>query len=340
MYNSPDKKISQTTIGNKNIASISLDLDNQWSYMKIHGDSGWEKFPSYLDRFIPHVLKLLDQLNLKTTFFIVGQDAAIDKNKKYIRQIVETGHEIGNHSFHHESWLHLYPKEKIRDEILRAENYIENATGVKPVGFRGPGFSWSNNLLEVLSELNYEYDASTLPTFIGPFARFYYFRTTKLTSEEKKERKKLFGTFRDGLRPVKPYFWKIDGNKELLEIPVTTIPMLKIPFHLSYLIYLNSISSFLMKQYLQVAISFCKITKTAPSFLLHPLDLIGGDMIPELNFFPGMNVKSELKTKIFIEVINLLSKNFELVNMSKHAYLFKNNNYKQAKLNEKDNTPN
>jgi len=305
----------------KNIASISLDLDNQWSYMKIHGDSGWEKFPSYLNIFIPHVLEVLDQLRLKITFFIVGQDAALDKNAEYLSMISANGHEIGNHSFHHESWLHLYPKYKIRDEIVTAEKYIEKVTGTKTTGFRGPGFSWSQNLLEVLSELNYEYDASTLPTFIGPFARFYYFRTTKLTPAERKERKKLFGTFRDGLRPVKPYFWEINGTGKLLEIPVSTIPILKIPFHLSYLIYLNTISPFLMKQYLHTAIFFCKVTNTAPSFLLHPLDLIGGDMIPELKFFPGMNVKSEQKTKIFINVINNLSSNFKLLNMSSHACL-------------------
>ena len=35
------------------VASISLDLDNQWSYMKTHGDPGWESFPSYLDAFVP-----------------------------------------------------------------------------------------------------------------------------------------------------------------------------------------------------------------------------------------------------------------------------------------------
>ncbi len=308
----------------KNIASISLDLDNQWSYMKIHGDTGWEIFPSYLDKFIPIVIDMLNKLNLKITFFIVGQDAALEKNKESLSMIVKNGHELGNHSFNHESWLHLYPKEKIRDEILTAEKYITEISGVKPVGFRGPGFSWSENLLDVLSELGYQFDASTLPTFIGPLARFYYMRTTNLTVEEKKERKKLFGAFKDGFRSVKPYFWNVNGNKKLLEIPVTTIPFIKTPFHLSYLIYLNNISPFLMKQYLTTAIAFCKITNTSPSFLLHPLDLISGDLVPELKFFPGMNVKSETKTNLFLDVINLLSKNFELVNMSKHASLIKN----------------
>ena len=26
----------------KPIASLSLDLDNKWSYMKTHGDAGWD----------------------------------------------------------------------------------------------------------------------------------------------------------------------------------------------------------------------------------------------------------------------------------------------------------
>ena len=89
---SPDNK--------KPLASISLDLDNQWSYMKIHGDEGWEKYPSYFDIFIPHVLDILDELNLKITFFIVGKDAENDANRKYLKMITQRGHEVGNHSYH------------------------------------------------------------------------------------------------------------------------------------------------------------------------------------------------------------------------------------------------
>ncbi len=66
-------------------ASISLDLDNQWSYMKTHGDSGWDKFPSYFDIVIPRVLDILDKLSLKITFFIVGKDAALEKNRDALK---------------------------------------------------------------------------------------------------------------------------------------------------------------------------------------------------------------------------------------------------------------
>jgi len=303
----------------KPLASISLDLDNQWSYMKIHGDEGWEKYPSYLDIFVPHVLQVLDDLDLKITFFIVGQDAALEKNHKYLKMIVERGHEIGNHSFHHESWLQTYSREQIEKEIELAEETILNVTGQKTIGFRGPGFSWSNDLLEVLQKRGYIFDASTLPTYIGPLARLYYFWTSGLSKEERKERKELFGTFKDGLRPLKPYHWKLSNNKTLLEIPVTTIPIVKIPFHLSYLLYISSFSMGLMKLYLNFAILMCKITRTRPSFLLHPLDLIGGDQVPELAFFPGMNVQSNKKVEVFKTAIKTLAKHYQLVNMSSHA---------------------
>ena len=300
----------------KPIAGISLDLDNQWSYMKIHGDEGWDKYPSYFDIFIPHILDILDELDLKITFFIVGKDTETEENRKYLRMITERGHEVGNHSYHHESWLQTYSYEKIENEIINAEEAILQATGQRPRGFRGPGFSWSMDLLEVIKKRGYLYDASTLPTWLGPIARAYYFWKSDLPKEEKKARKELFGTFREGLRPNKPYYHKLANNNKLLEIPVTTIPILRVPFHLSYLIYLSGISDFLMKFYLYFAIFFCKITNTKPSYLLHPLDLIGGDKIQALAFFPGMNLGSEHKIKVFKYVIKTFQKHYLLRPMS------------------------
>ena len=181
--------------GSKPLASVSLDLDNKWSYMKTHGDPGWDTFPSYLDIVVPRVLDFLKERNLKITFFVVGQDAALEKNHKALRSLADAGHEIGNHSFNHEPWLHLYSEEKIEAELRMAEEHIEKATGRKPMGFRGPGFSLSLSTLKVLKHLGYAYDCSTFPTYLGPLARMYYFMTTKLSEEEKHERSKLFGTF-------------------------------------------------------------------------------------------------------------------------------------------------
>ncbi|MBS1620207.1 MAG: polysaccharide deacetylase family protein [Bacteroidetes bacterium] len=300
-------------------ASISLDLDDKWSYMKVHGDAGWETFPSYLDIVLPITLDILDKLDIKITFFIVGQDAAIEKNGPLLRSIAERGHEVANHSFHHESWLKTYSKDKIEEEIRLAEEAILKATGKRTNMFRGPGFSWSSDLLEVLQSRNYVFDASILPTYLSPLMRKYYFWKSKLTKEQKKSRKELFGSFREGFYPLKPFKWKLKNGKSLLEIPVTTMPVFKIPFHQSYLIYISNISSLLMKMYLRFSIFMCKLTKTSPSYLLHPLDLIGSREAPELEFFPGMKMQKEKKIKIFEFALSRLKKNFELLPMGAFA---------------------
>jgi hypothetical protein len=280
----------------KPLASMSLDLDDQWSYMKVHGDEGWENHPSYLDIVVPFVLDLLDELKIRITFFIVGQDAAIEKNQTVLRMIIERGHEIGNHSFHHESWLKTYSKEKIEEEIIRAEDAIFEATGIRTRCFRGPGFSWSNDLLEVLQKRNYTFDASILPTYISPLMRMYYFWNSRLSKEERESRKELFGSYKEGFYSLKPFNWRLNNEQTLLEIPVTTMPVFKIPFHLSYLLYISGYSMFLMKAYLNFSLFLCKLTKTSPSVLLHPLDLISGDKVPQLSFFSGLDIKTEKKS--------------------------------------------
>lgn len=303
----------------KPVAAVSIDMDNQWSYMKTHGDEGWEKYPSYFSALVPHVLELLDELHLSITFFLVGIDVQRDENAPFVKMITDRGHETGNHSLTHEPWLHLFPRSRILDELQTTHDAIAAVTGNGPRGFRGPGFSWSPDLLSVLVEMGYKYDASTLPTFIGPLARLYYFWTSSLEKEERNTRKKLFGTVADGFRPVRPYTWQLPDSSRVLELPVTTIPIVRTPFHLSYLIYLNRYSPYLMEKYLQVAVTLCKLTGTQPSFLLHPLDVLGGDQVPELRFFPGMDVDADSKRMTFLKVMRLLKRHFRLEDMSQYA---------------------
>jgi len=301
------------------LASLSLDADNLWSYLKTHGDPGWETRPSYLPVFFPPVLDALDALGLRITFFCVGVDADREENLAAFQSLTARGHEIGNHSYEHEPWLGRYSREALECELTRTEDALERATGQRPRGFRGPGYSWSPTLLELLAERGYRYDASTLPTYLGPLARRYYFMTARLTEAQRRERAGLFGTFRDGLRPVKPYLWALPSGRRLLEIPVTTFPVLKVPFHLSYLLYLSRIAEPLMLAYLRTALAACRLTRTEPSFLLHPLDLLGGDQVRQLAFFPGMDLTGKRKIALFLKVLGVLGEHFRLVNMSQHA---------------------
>lgn len=303
----------------KPVASLSMDLDNQWSYMKTHGDAGWESFPSYLDIVVPRILDLLDEMGLVITFFVVGQDAAMPENQDAIRQLSLRNHELGNHSFRHEPWVHRYGAGEIEREVRLTDEWLHRLSGRKPVGYRGPGFSWDRRLLKTLWRHGYLYDASTLPSFLGPVARMYYFRTADLSTREKEARSKLFGRFTDGFNPVKPYLVDLGRKRQILEIPVTTVPWLKTPFHLSYLIYLNRISPLMMRWYLAVALKLCSLSGIGPSFLLHPLDVLGGDTVPELRFFPGMDVNTDRKIRTLKQVIGKIRNHFTIRPMKSHA---------------------
>ena len=74
-----------------------------------------------------------------------------------------------------------------------------------------------------------------------------------------------------------------------------------------------------MRFYLQAAIFLCRLTATPISYLLHPLDLIGGDQLPELRFFPGMKISSDQKLNIFTIALKSLQKKYSLAPMGKHA---------------------
>jgi len=312
----------------KPLASLSLDLDNLWSYIKTHGNQGWESYPSYLDIAVPRALDFLEKRDLIITFFIVGQDAALQKNFNAIRSIAEAGHEVGNHSFNHEPWLHLYSEQQIESELSQSEEQIKRVTGKKPIGFRGPGYSLSEPVLRVLNRHGYQYDSSTLPTFIGPLARAYYFMTSKLTPEERENRKKLFGQFKEGFRPLYPYRWKMgELNNQLIEIPLTTMPFFRIPFHVSYILYIYSFSPALALFYFRLAIGLCKLAGIRPSLILHPLDFLGRDDVSELSFFPAMNLHSEEKVKLVNDVIKIFSDSFTIVSLQQFSRTFSQENH-------------
>jgi hypothetical protein len=299
-------------------ASLSLDADNLWAYQMTHGDPGWDSYPSYLDALVDIVLPALAERSLTITFFVVGQDASIPANRRAIERLAEAGHEIGNHSFRHQPWLHRYTVADLHEELARTEDALSVITGVVPTGFRAPGYSLSPDVLRVLSDRGYCYDCSTLPTIVGPLARKYYFRSAKLSAEQRAERGNLFGSAREGLRPLSPYLWDL-GSDTLLEIPVTTMPLTRVPIHVSYVLYLAGISPALAVQYFAQSLRLCRARGIEPSILLHPLDFLGADDVESLSFFPGMSMTGAEKRLTVLRCLDELARQFDVVTMRDHA---------------------
>jgi peptidoglycan-N-acetylglucosamine deacetylase len=303
----------------KPLASLSLDLDNLWAYQMTHGDPGWESHPTYLPLVVPQALRVLQDAGTTITFFIVGQDAALARNGEALASIAAEGHEIGNHSFRHQPWLHRYSRDELVKELADTEDALEAATGRRPVGFRGPGYSLSPTVLDVLHERGYAYDCSTLPTVIGPLARQFYFRSAKLSAEQREERQYLFGTWKDGLRRLSPYWWDLGGGRRIVEIPVSVLPMVRVPFHLSYVLYLAGRSEDLAVSYFANGLRFCALRGVEPSILLHPLDVVGADDVDELRFFPAMGMSGEKKRRVVGRCLKVLAERFDVVPVGRHA---------------------
>jgi peptidoglycan-N-acetylglucosamine deacetylase len=301
------------------VATLSLDLDDLWSYLKVRDDAAWQSYPTYLPQFVPLLTDLLDEVDRTITVFVVGTDAERPEVIPLLQGLAERGHELANHSYTHDSWLRSYPAVRLAEEIDRTDQAIERATGRRPIGFRGPGFAWNAELLELLAARGYQYDASTFPTFLSPLARAYYFRKARLSAEERARRRSLYGSWQDGLLPIGAYRWQLDGGRSLLEIPVTTVPGLRTPFHMSYLLYLSRYSIRLMESYLRTALLACRARGVAPSFLLHPTDFIDVEMAPGLEFFPGMDLSVDHKLNVLRRALSLLTDRFEVTTLGSYS---------------------
>ena len=304
----------------QSVASLSLDADNQWSYLAIRGIPTWADAASYLPVLGPRLLDLVGARDLRITVFAVGRDADRDEDAAVFHSIAAAGHEIGNHSYRHQPWLHRYSETELEEELGRAEEAIVRATGARPEGFRGPGYSLSKDTLRVLVRRGYRYDASTLPTVIGPVARAVYFRSARLDAVQREERAHLYGTWSDGLRPLKPYRLGVDGA-ELLELPLTTLPALRLPIHVSYLLMLSAYSETAAHAYFRMALRACRLARVEPSILLHPLDLLSGEEAPDLRFFPGMQIDRPTKLARVAGYLDLLAQEFRVIPVGEHAAL-------------------
>ena len=295
----------------KPTASVSLDLDNLWAYLKTHGDPAWESRPSFLPTAVPRLRSLFAEHGLVTTVFVVGADVEREDGAEAVATFAADGHEIANHSWGHEPWLHRYTPDQLDDELARTEEAITAAGAPRPTGFRGPGFSITPALVRALSRRGYVYDATTLPTWIGPLAKAYHYRGTP-----RADRGDLFGPVSDVRGPVHPYHWHGTG---LVELPVTTMPLLRVPIHGSYLLQLHQISPRLSRTYLATALRLCRLRGVQPSLLLHPTDVLDRTEAPGMDFFPGMAVPGAAKADLLAHTLDALRTSFDVVGTGEHV---------------------
>lgn len=99
----------------------------------------------------PRLLEVLAREGVPGAFFVTGERAA--RHPDLIRAILAAGHEVGNHSWHHDPLLMLRPMRVLRREVVEAQRILREA-GILPRAFRPPVGVTNPRLPVVLREAN------------------------------------------------------------------------------------------------------------------------------------------------------------------------------------------
>jgi polysaccharide deacetylase family protein (PEP-CTERM system associated) len=180
--------------------ALSVDVEDYFhveAFADRVSQSSWPGFPSRVRANTNRVLQMFEEYRCRATFFVLGWVA--EREPDLVRDIVRAGHELACHSYSHRRVSSLTPEE-FREDLRRARAVIEDAAGVRIVGYRAPTFSIGRDerwALEILSEEGFFYDSSIFPI-----------------------RHDLYG-FPGS--PRFPYRLQLGSKRTLVEIPMTTV---------------------------------------------------------------------------------------------------------------------
>jgi polysaccharide deacetylase family protein (PEP-CTERM system associated) len=124
------------------------------------GLDDWDRPGQALESQTLRVLDLLDELDVRATFFMLGMTLA--NHRGLAREIVARGHEPACHGYAHER-VHRQTRAAFRDDVARCAELVEEVCGRRPLAYRAPAFSINRDTpwaYDVLAELGFRCDSS------------------------------------------------------------------------------------------------------------------------------------------------------------------------------------
>nr|WP_294658038.1 polysaccharide deacetylase family protein [uncultured Blautia sp.] len=110
-------------------------------------------------KYTPLLLDGLKERNVQATFFLLGKN--VKENQKLVQRMQAEGHLLGNHTYNHVQ-LNKIPETTARQEILKTNNEIYEATGNYPEYMRPPYGAWKKNMELCVEMLPVFWDIDTL----------------------------------------------------------------------------------------------------------------------------------------------------------------------------------
>ena len=123
------------------------NVDTEEKVLSISFDAAWGNANT------KELLNILDEYDVKTTFFLVGFWA--EKYPELVAEIAARGHEIGNHSATHPHMSKL-SQAQIREELHKCSELVRTITGQPTTLFRPPYGEYNDAVVRTSREEGYE----------------------------------------------------------------------------------------------------------------------------------------------------------------------------------------
>ena len=151
--------------------ALTIDVE-EWfcvyNLVNVIDKEDWYKYESRVVKSIEILINILQEYNVKATFFVLGWIA--EKYPEIIYKIDKQGHEIATHGYSHSLLTDLSP-DQFEEDLTKSIEVITQHTSQEIIGFRAPSFTITKSTywaLGILERHGIRYDSSVFPIGFHP----------------------------------------------------------------------------------------------------------------------------------------------------------------------------
>ena len=148
------------------INGLSVDVEDWFqvgAFENVIDRDDWDGLALRVEDNVLRILDMFAEADVSATFFTLGWVA--QRHGPLMRKIVEAGHELASHGYDH-TRVFTFERKEFAEDIRKAREILEDASGVRITGYRAPSFSIDQRTpwayLE-LHEQGYAYSSSVAP---------------------------------------------------------------------------------------------------------------------------------------------------------------------------------
>ncbi len=204
-------------------AAVNVDVDSLYLYYRLHGLDEARATNAVWERGVTRFAELFAELGVKATFFVVAADLERwPAAASLARQLAADGHELASHTWSHPYALTRLDRAGVAEEVDKAAAALAEVRGTPITGFRAPGYNMTDAVFDVLGERGYAYSSSVFPC-----PPYYLAKLAVLA------KMKVLGQTSQAIMGEPSVLWAPRGphrRRGVLELPITVLPGLRLPF--------------------------------------------------------------------------------------------------------------